>query len=93
MRFGVAQLHNYDVSVLAMPRGEHCVEDVGEGDKVAFVIVYGCVQITRERSGQPASFCLHATPSAPLFLIQPGRYCVVAERNVLGFRGVRRKGS
>jgi hypothetical protein len=56
-----------------------------------FVLAYGCLQITRQRSGQPASYSLHATPRAPLMIINPGTYCVVAERSALGLRGSRRK--
>lgn len=92
MRFDVAGLRGYDLSVLAMPRGEHALEEVGDSEALAFVLVYGCVQITRQRGGQPASFSLHATPRAPLFLINPGTYCVVARANTFGFRGSRRKG-
>lgn len=93
MRFNLGGLRGYDVSVLAMPRGEHVVEEVEPSDSLAFVLVYGCVQITRQRSGQPASFSLHATPQAPLFLVNPGMYCVVARANTFGFRGCRRKGA
>ena len=91
MRFNVTGLRGYDLSVLAMPRGEHSVEEVDASESVAFVLLYGCVQVTRQRIGQPASFSLHATPQAPLFLINPGTYCVVARANTLGFRGSRRK--
>lgn len=93
MHFDIASLKNYSVSALAMARGEHTVEDVDDGSVVAFVLLYGCIQITRQRGGQPASYSLHARPSAPLFLINPGRYCVVAESNVLGVRGTRRRGT
>lgn len=92
MKFDVTKGDQYELSTLAMARGEHCVEEVGDGDVIALVIVWGCVQVTRERGGQPASFSLHARPSAPLFLVNPGRYCVVAERSSLGVRGVRRNG-
>lgn len=92
MRFDLPDFRGYQVSALAMARGEHAIEDVDAGDVVAIVLLYGCVQITRERSGQPTRYCLHATPTAPLFLVNPGSYCVLAERNVLGFRGIRRKG-
>jgi hypothetical protein len=92
MQFDIAQLRSFRLSALAMARGEHSVEQVEDGQVVAFVIVYGAVQITRERGGQPASFSLHATPRKPLFLVNPGTYCVVARDNVLGFRGARRRG-
>ena len=91
MRFEIAGLRGYDLSMLAMPRGEHSLEEVGSSESVAFVLLYGCVQVTRQRIGQPASFSLHATPQAPLFLINPGTYCVVARANTFGFRGSRRK--
>ena len=91
MRFDVAGLRGFDLSLLAMPRGEHVVEEVSSSEAIAFVLVYGCVQVTRERGGQPASFSLHATPKAPLVLVNPGTYCVVARSNTLAFRGARRK--
>lgn len=93
MRFDVGGLRGYDLCMFAMPRGEHTLEEVVEREPVAFVLVYGCVQITRQRSGQLANFSLHATPSAPLLLVNPGTYCVVARANSLGFRGARRKGT
>lgn len=93
MRFDVAGLRGYDLSMFAMPRGEHSLEEVVENEAVAFVLVYGCVQITRQRRGQPANFSLHATPRAPLLLVNPGTYCVVARSSSLGFRGARRKGT
>ena len=93
MQFDIATLKNYSVSALAMARGEHTIEEVSDGSAVVFLILYGCIQITRQRGGQPASYSLHARPSAPLFLINPGRYCVVAESNVLGIRGTRRRGT
>lgn len=93
MQFDIANLRNYSVSALAMARGEHAIEDVDEGSLVVFVLIHGCIQITRQRSGQPASYCLHAKPRAPLFLVNPGRYCIVAESNVLGVRGTRRGGN
>lgn len=89
MRFNVGGLRGYDLSMLAMPRGEHVVEEIGTSEQLAFVLVYGCVQITRQR-GQPANFSLHATPQAPLFLVNPGTYCVVAKANTFGFRGSRK---
>jgi hypothetical protein len=92
MRFDAPELRGFRLSAIAMARGEHAHEEVAEGDLVAFALLFGCVQITRNRSDAPASFSLHATPKAPLFLVNPGRYVVVAERNVLGFRGSRRKG-
>ena len=90
MRFDVLDVSRYRVSALAMARGEHMVEEVAEGEILALVLVVGCIQVTRARQGQPSAFSLHARPGAPLFLINPGRYCAVAERNTLGVRGVRR---
>jgi hypothetical protein len=75
---------------LVMARGEYCLEVVEPGEVLVFVLAYGCLQITRQRAGQPASYCLHATPRAPLVLVNPGTYCVVAERSALGLRGSRR---
>ena len=69
MMFEITELSRLSVSALAMARGELAVEEVGEGEVVAFVLVYGCVQITRDRAAQPASYSLHATPRAPLFLV------------------------
>lgn len=91
MQFDIAELRRFRLTALAMARGEHSLEEVEEGQVVAFVLLYGCVQITRERGGQPASFSLHATPRKPLVLVNPGSYCVVARDNVLGFRGARRQ--
>ena len=91
MRFDVTGLRGYELSVLAMPRGEHTLEEIETSESVAFVLLFGCVQVTRQRVGQPASFSLHATPQAPLFLVNPGTYCVVARSNTLGLRGSRRK--
>lgn len=76
---------------LVMARGEYCLEVVEPGEVLVFVLAYGCLQVTRQRAGQPASYCLHATTRAPLVLINPGTYCVVAERSALGLRGTRRK--
>ena len=76
---------------LVMARGEYCLEVLELGDVVIFVLARGCLQITRQRGGQPASYSLHATPRGPLMLINPGTYCVVAERSALGLRGSRRK--
>lgn len=92
MKFDLPELRGYQVSALAMARGEHALEDVTEGMIVAFVMLWGCVQITRKGTEQPARFCLHATRTAPLFIINPGSYCVLAESNVLGVRGMRRRG-
>lgn len=92
MKLKIASLNDYEVSALAMARGEHHVEEVLEGEVVALILVLGCLQVTREKSGQPASFSLHATRTGPLFLVNPGRYTVVAERTILGLRGVRRRG-
>lgn len=90
MKFDLLEASRYQVSALAMARGEHMVEEVDDGQVVALVLVFGCVQVTRTRAGQPSAYSLHARPGAPLFLINPGRYCVVAERNTLGVRGARR---
>ena len=51
----------------------------------------GCLQITRQRAGEPASYCLHTTPRAPLVIINPGTYTIVAERSAVGLRGIRRR--
>ena len=74
---------------LLMARGQFVVEVLEPGDAIALLLARGCLQITRQRAGQPASFCLHATPRAPLVLINPGTYCIVAERSTLGLRGFR----
>lgn len=91
MKLKIASMGDFDVSALAMARGENHVEEVEPGEIVALVLLLGCIQVTRERGGQPASFCLHATRRAPLFLVNPGRYTVVAERTIVGFRGVRKR--
>lgn len=76
---------------LLMARGEFCVEVVEPGEVLVFILARGCLQVTRQRAGQPASYSLHATPRGPLMLINPGTYVVVAERSALGLRGSRRK--
>ena len=60
-------------------------------DAVAFVLVRGCLQITRQKAGDPGSYCLHATPRAPLIILNPGTYTIVAERSAFGLRGTRRR--
>lgn len=92
MEFEFAHTGRTHVGALVMPRGEYCVEVIEPGDYVAIVLIRGCLQITRQRAGEPASFSLHATPRAPLVIINPGTYTIVAERSVLGLRGVRRRG-
>ena len=79
------------LQALIMARGEYCLEVVDDGDLLLFVLVRGCIQVTRQRARQPALFCLHATPTAPLLLRNEGTYVVVAERNVLGFRVLKRR--
>ena len=64
---------------------------IGPGDAIAFVLVRGTLQITRQRAGEPASYCLHATPRAPLIILNPGTYTIVAERSAFGLRGTRRR--
>ncbi len=93
MEFDIGTLRDGRLSLqgLVMARGEYCLEVVEPGDAVVFILARGCLQITRQRSGQPASYSLHATPRGPLILINPGTYCVVAERSALGLRGSRRK--
>jgi hypothetical protein len=92
MKIKIAGFGGYELNTLAMARGEHHIEDVQEGEVVALIVLVGCLQVTRERGGQPASFCLHATRTKPLLLVNPGRYTVVAEANILGVRGARRGG-
>jgi hypothetical protein len=46
-----------------MARGEFCVEVIEPGDTWRFVLLRGCLQITRQRAGEPASYCLHTTPA------------------------------
>jgi len=78
------------LSALVMPRGEYVVEMLEPGDSLGLFLVRGCLQITRRRTGEPASYSLHATPRAPLIIVNPGTYTIVAERTALGFRGSRR---
>jgi len=91
MEFEFANTRRMCLGALVMARGEFCVEILEPGDYIAFVLVHGCLQITRQRAGQPASYCLHTTPRAPIFLVNPGTYTIVAERSALGLRGVRRR--
>ncbi len=92
MKIKIAGFGGYELNTLAMARGEHHIEYVEEGEVVALIVLVGCLQVTRERSGQPANFCLHANRTKPLFLVNPGRYTVVAEANILGVRGARKGG-
>jgi hypothetical protein len=97
MEFDIGSLNNGRMRLqgLVMARGEYCLETLEAGEVLAFVLAYGCLQITRQRGGQPASYSLHATPRAPLMIINPGTYCVVAERSALGCGGAgeRRTGN
>jgi hypothetical protein len=91
MEFEFATTRTVRLGALLMARGEFCVEVVDPGDYVAFVLLRGCLQITRQRAGEPATYCLHATPRAPLAIVNPGTYTIVAERSAVGLRGVRRR--
>jgi hypothetical protein len=92
VKIKIAGFGGYELNTLAMARGEHHIEHVEEGEVVALIVLVGCLQVTRERSGQPANFCLHASRTKPLLLVNPGRYTVVAEANILGVRGARKGG-
>jgi hypothetical protein len=90
MEFSLAYTRRMQLSALVMPRGEYAVEVLQPGDTLALFLVRGCLQITRRRTGEPASYSLHATPSSPLIILNPGTYTIVAERSALGLRGSRR---
>lgn len=90
MQINFANTGSMHLDALVMARGQYCLEIVSPGEAVAFVLARGCLQITRQRAGDPASYCLHATPAAPLIILNPGTYTVVAERSVFGLRGTRR---
>ena len=75
MEFEFATARNMRLGALVMARGEFCVEVLEPDECVA----------------EPASYCLHATPRAPLVIINPGTYTIVAERSAVGLRGVRRR--
>jgi hypothetical protein len=64
MEFEFATARNMRLGALVMARGEFCVEVLEPDECVAFVLLRGCLQITRQRAGEPASYCLHATPRA-----------------------------
>ncbi len=91
MEFEFAPARDMRLGALVMARGEFCVEVIEPGECVAFVLVHGCLQLTRQRAGEPASDCLHSTPRAPIIIVNPGTYTIVAERSALGLRGVRRR--
>lgn len=91
MEFEFASTRKMRLGALVMARGEFCVEVLEPGECVALVLLRGCLQITRQRAGEPASYCLHTTPRAPIFIINPGTYTIVAERSAVGLRGVRRR--
>ena len=90
MEISLAYTRTMQLSALVMARGEYVVEVVEPGDGLMFVLVRGCLQVTRRRAGEPPSYSLHATPRAPLLIINPGTYTIVAERSALGLRGSRR---
>lgn len=89
MEFNLAYTRRMQVDALVMARGEYRVEVLEPGDSLAFVLVRGCLQITRRRANEPPSYSLHATPTAPLLIVNPGTYTIVAERSALGLRGSR----
>lgn len=91
MEINFANAGSMQLDALVMARGEYCVEVVEPGECVAFVLMRGCLQITRQKAGEPAAYCLHTTPRAPLIIINPGTYTVVAERSAVGLRGTRRR--
>lgn len=90
MEINFANAGSMQLDALVMARGEFCVEVVEPGECIAFVLMRGCLQITRQKACEPA-YCLHTTPRAPLFIINPGTYTVVAERSAFGLRGSRRR--
>ena len=71
MEFEFATARNMRLGALVMARGEFCVEVIEPGECVAFVLLRGCLQITRQRAGEPASYCLHSTPRAPIIIVNP----------------------
>ncbi len=79
------------LGVLLMARGQHTIEVLETGGYLLLLLARGCLQVTRHRTDQPSAYCLHATPKAPLFIINPGTYTIVAERSTVGLRGLRRK--
>ncbi|MCY1065624.1 hypothetical protein OV090_12660 [Nannocystis sp. RBIL2] len=91
MHFGLTNVRGgrYNLGALVMVRGEHCVEVIEPGEALAFIVVRGQILITRQRAGEPATFKLVATPRAPILVVNPGTYTVVAEQNTLGLRGAR----
>ena len=91
MEINFASAGSMHLDALVMARGQYSLEVVGPGDAVAFVLVRGCLQITRQKAGEPAAYCLHATPRAPLIILNPGTYTIVAERSAFGLRGTRRR--
>jgi hypothetical protein len=91
MEINFANTRSMHLDALVMARGEYCLEVVEAGEYVAFVLVRGCLQVTRQKAGDPASYSLHATPRAPLLILNPGTYTVVAERSAFGLRGTRRR--
>lgn len=90
MEINLAYTDRMQLSALVMPRGSYTVEVLEPGVSIALFLVRGCLQVTRRRAGEPASYSLHATPQSPLIIVDSGTYTIVAERTVLGFRGSRR---
>lgn len=91
MEISFSHTRGMHLAALIMARGEYCIEVLEPGECALFMLVRGCLQITRQKQGEPPAYCLHATPSAPLFIVNPGTYTILAERSALGLRGVRRR--
>lgn len=91
MEISFSDTRGMHLSALIMARGEYSPLVLEPGECALFMLARGCLQITRQKQGEPPAYCLHATPSAPLFIVNPGTYTIVAERSALGLRGVRRR--
>ena len=79
----------YSVEMMVMPRGEYHLEVLEEGEALAFVLLRGQISVQVNGRQRPQRTLL-ATPQAPVFLVTPGSYHVTANKNCVGFRGVRR---
>ncbi len=94
MEIQLGQLHDgkYRLEMIVMPRGEHHLEVIEPGDCVALVVISGEVTAQYQGPVRAPARALKARRGAPVFLVSPGTYSVIADKNTLGFRGSRTNG-
>lgn len=79
----------HQFGALVLMRGETFLEAIEEGGMAVFVVLRGKAAVSRQRVGAQAG--LHLTPrlGEPVWLTNPGTYCVVAKEDVVGLRLLR----